>query len=735
MTAPNPRSRRRHGLEDAGPLATMPLDTTTASVGFFAADVEGQRVLAAHAAPAASVAPREGRATVFALPPENLPRFAKAADDGRVAAEHDGSILRVQVSTGPGVAWFGAGLAAGGARRDGRTLTFWNTDAWRHGEESPSLYQSHPFALAILPGGRALGVLADSAARGTVTFAPDGIEYAFEDDFLRVLLIEADAPELVLRTLSALCGRIERPPRWALGYHQCRWGYGSAAEIEGIAREFRKRDIPCDGLWLDIDHMDRHRAFTWDPEQFAEPAALIEDLHADGFHAVAIVDPGVAIAPDNPLLEGAPFGHFVQDVRGLQAKGRVWPGTCLFPDFTSQDVRAWWAEHARRFVVASRLDGLWCDMNEPALFRAPRKTLPDDARHAAGLHARVHNLYGHWMARATREGLESARPGLRPFVLTRAAHLATARVAATWTGDNQATWDDLRWSIPMVLSLGLSGQPFSGPDVGGFDGDPDAELFARWFEACALLPFFRGHSERSACRKEPWAFGDACTAHVRAAIELRMSWIPHFEMLFEECARTGLPPVRPVWLSDPSDARLLDVDDAYLLGADVVVAPIVHAGASARDVLLPRTAGGWYAFPAGGAPVSATETRVEAPLGTTPIFVRAGTVLITAEPVAHTGLLPHSTRTLHVFLDGEGVAYGRSYEDEGDGDGWRAGAFRAVSWSARASADRVQIEGLVTGRGQPPARSWNVRVHLADGRRFARDGVGDPALGLTFALH
>ncbi len=728
------RRRRRHGLEGAGPLTTMPLDATTASVGFFAADVEGQRVLAAHAAPAASIAPREGRATVFALPSENLPRFAKSADDPRVAAEHDGSILRVQVSTGPGAAWFGGGIAAGGARRDGRTLTFWNTDAWRHGEESPSLYQSHPFALAILPGGRALGVLADSAARGTVTFAPDGLEFAFEDDFLRVLLIEADSPEPVLRALSALCGRIERPPRWALGYHQCRWGYRSAAEIKALAAEFRARAIPCDGLWLDIDHMDRHRVFTWDPEQFAEPAALIEGLHADGFHAVAIADPGVATAADNPLLEGAPFGHFVQDVRGLHAKGRVWPGPCVFPDFTSADVRSWWADHARRFVVQSGLDGLWCDMNEPALFRAPRKTLPDDARHAAGLHARVHNLYGHLMVRATRDGLESARPGLRPFVLTRAAHMATASVAATWTGDNQATWDDLRWSIPMVLSLGLCGQPFAGPDVGGFDGDPDAELFARWFEACALLPFFRGHSERSACRKEPWAFGEPCTAHVRAAIERRMSWIPHLDTLFEECARTGLPPVRPVWMADPADARLLDVDDAYLLGADVLVAPIVHAGADARDVLLPRTTGGWFAFPDGGAPKSEASTRVAAPLGTTPIFVRAGTVLVTSAPVAHTGLIAGSAHTLHVFVGSDGAARGRSYEDEGDGEGWRTGAFRAVSWSASVVANRVEIVALVTGRWQPPARAWNVRVHLADGRSVARDVAGDPALGLTIAL-
>jgi alpha-glucosidase len=733
MSALNPRTRRFHGLEGVGALASMPLDPSTASVGFSTATLEGARLTAAHVSPATSNVPREGREPVFAIPPDHLPRLARAEPDPRVAAEHDGTTLRVQVRTGPGVAWFGAGLAAGRLRRDGRALTFWNTDAWRHGETSPSLYPSHPVALAILPGGTALAVVADSAARGTVAFATDGLEYAFEDDFLRVVLLEGAAEE-VLRALAALCGRVERPPRWALGYHQCRWGYTTADEVLQVAREFRAREIPCDAVWLDIDHMDRHRVFTWDPVRFPAPRELLGALHAQGLRAVAITDPGVAAASDNPLLDGAPYTHFVQDARGAHAKGRVWPGVCLFPDFTRPETRLWWAEHARAFVAASGLDGLWCDMNEPSVFRSTARTLPDDARHAAGLHARVHNLYGHLMVQATRDGLARARPDARPFLLTRAAHLATAALAATWTGDNQATWEDLAWSIPMVLSLGLCGQPFSGPDVGGFDGDPDPELFARWFELAAYLPFCRGHSERGACRKEPWAFGPEVEARVRAALERRMALVPHLETLFEECARTGLPVARPVWLADPADARLLDVDDAFLLGSDLLVAPAVRPSASERDVLLPAARGGWYAFPQGGAPLLGASARVAAPPGTTPVLARAGTALVTAAPAQHAARVGAAPRTLHAFLDPGGSARGRSYEDEGDGHAWRSGGFRAVEWHVHAAGTRLEVEARVTGAWTPPARRWSLRVHFADGRGFARDDLGDPSAGLGFSL-
>jgi alpha-glucosidase len=432
-------------------------------------------------------------------------------------------------------------------------------------------------------------------------------------------------------------------------------------------------------VWLDIDHMDRHRTLTFDPERFADPRALVAALRELDLATVAIVDPGVAVAEGYELYEsGRAAEHFVLDAASNPARGRVWPGVCAFPDYTREATRSWWAGEVERFASIG-LAGLWCDMNEPSVFRTPSKTLPLDARHrglGGGTHARFHNVYGQLMAEATRAGLARALGGDAPFVLTRASHLGGARFAATWTGDNQATWADLRAAIPMVLSLGLCGQPFCGPDLGGFDGDPSPELFARWFDLGAYLPFARGHSERTACRKEPWAFGAEIERCVRAALERRMRLAPLWLELARESARTGLPIVRPIFFADPGDPALRAIDDEFLLGDDLLVAPIVVEGARERELYLPRTpGGGWYEFPDGRDLIPPGLVRARAALGETPVYARAGALVLTSAGGATMRYALAAARTVHVFAELDPVR-SRALE--------RAAA-------ARAEAERAEV--------------------------------------------
>ncbi|MEQ1895655.1 MAG: TIM-barrel domain-containing protein, partial [Planctomycetota bacterium] len=454
-----------------------------------------------------------------------LPRFSASASE-----------VRARIARGAGSSLYGAGELAGALERSGRRVRFWNTDSYQYDATREHLYQSHPYVLVVHADGRATGWLADSIRRGTLVLAADGLEFTFEHEPFELLRIDGPDPLAVTQALATLVGRIAPPPLWALGYHQCRWGYLSAAEMRALALEFRARGIPCDALWFDIDYMDRCRVFTTNALSFPYLAGLTDELRALGLRSVAILDPG--IARESELgTEGLAQELFVRAADGTPAVGEVWPGKCHFPDFTRADVRAWWSAKVREFLAHTRLDGLWNDMNEPAVMDGPGKTLPDDCLHAGldgsgGSHARWHNLYGQLMVAATHAGFVAARPEARPFVLTRASHVSGARFAATWTGDNRATWEHLRWSIPMVLGLALSGQPFSGPDVGGFSDDPDAELFARWFELASLLPFFRGHGEKPTRRKEPWAFGPETETHVRAAIERRMRLLPTLYTLF-----------------------------------------------------------------------------------------------------------------------------------------------------------------------------------------------------------
>ena len=626
-----------------------------------------------------------------------------------------------------GTSFYGTGEVAGPLLRNGRSTELWNTDAWEYDDSTVSLYQSHPWVLAVLPDGSAVGLLADTARRGRIEIGDAHVEFRFEGDPFHLYRIEGPDPQSVQRALVSMIGRIALPPIWALGYHQCRWSYLTADEMREIARGFDDRKIPCDAVWFDIDYLDRHRVFTWDEKAFPDPRGLIDELHERNLHAVAIVDPGIAVAPGYGIYEGGRAGgHFVVDGEGRPAEGKVWPGVCRFPDFTAPRTRAWWAGHVRDFLRRYPLDGVWNDMNEPAVFEVETKTLPETVRHAGieplgpGSHAQYHNLYGQCMASATHAGVRAARPDRRPFVLTRANHLSGARFSATWTGDNQSKWEHLRWSISMVLNLGLSGQPFSGSDVGGFFGDPSEELFVRWFDLASLLPFFRGHSEKESCRKEPWSFGEEAEAHVRRAIERRMRLLPTIYTLFREATESGLPVVRPLFFSDPHDTSLRAVDDAFLLGRDLLVAPVVDQGATERHVRFPIHPGGWYPFPAGGARITDREITVPAPLGTLPLFARAGSILFETNlrSRAHTGGDLH----VHAFLDADGRAEGRLYEDEGEGYAFEADRFLDRHFAFEQS----RLTAHMRGDWIPPARARTLHVHDQSGaNRGERRPLGE----------
>ena len=297
-------------------------------------------------------------------------------------------------------------------------------------------------------------MLADTSYRCLVDLKGD-ILLAAEGPAFPVIVITGDTPQQVLERLADLLGTIDLPPLWALGYHQCRYSYYPDERVLQIADEFRDRHIPCDVIWLDIDYMDGNRSFTFSPSDFPDPRGLHDQLHAENFRTVAIIDPGVAVAPGYHVYDsGQEIDAWVRNRHDLVYTGNVWPGLCVFPDFTRADVRTWWSSLYPQFLTLG-VDGIWNDMNEPAVFNVDGHTMPADNRHRAdaelggpGPHARYHNVYGMLMARATREGVVAGRPQRRPFVLTRANFIGGHRYAATWTGDNVASWEHLDFSIP-----------------------------------------------------------------------------------------------------------------------------------------------------------------------------------------------------------------------------------------------------------------------------------------------
>jgi alpha-glucosidase len=327
-------------------------------------------------------------------------------------------------------------------------------------------------------------------------------------------------------------------------------------------------------------------------------------------------------------------------------------------------------------------------------------------------HARYHNVYGMQMVRATREGLLAARPDRRPFILSRANYLGGHRYAATWSGDNSSDWAHLAASIPMTLNLGLSGQPFNGPDIGGFSGNATPALFARWMGIGALLPFCRGHSDKGTLDHEPWAFDRATTDSCREAISRRYHLLPYLYTLFHVASVSGVPVARPVFFADPRDPALRGVDHQFLLGDGLLVHAHVTEG-DAPALRLPR--GAWREFLH---PTSGDNPR---------LFIRGGTIIPAGPALQHTGQSPLDPLILYVTLDDAGGARGVLYEDEGDGFAYQRGDFRLATYTARTegSALVVHVESS-SGDRRPGPRALVVRVIRSGGVLEARGVDGTP---------
>ncbi len=633
-----------------------------------------------------------------------------------------------------GTAIYGLGEKTGGLDQNGRAWEMWNTDEGAYAPDEDPLYKSIPFFVCEREG-RFWGVFFDNPWRTSFDFGKDTrnvLSFGAEGGELNYYVIAGPHPKDVIQRYTALTGRLPLPPKWAIGYHQCRYSYMPADRVREIARTFRAKRIPCDALYFDIDYMDGYRCFTWHPRRFPDPAGLIDELNADGFHTVAIIDPGIKREAGYAVFDsGEAIDAWVQAADGAPYVGRVWPGACTFPDFTAARVRNWWADLFPPFINACGLDGVWNDMNEPANFAGPNKTLPLDCQfHNAGepaSHRACHNIYGMQMTRATYEGLQRTRPDKRVFTLTRAAYAGGQRYGAAWTGDNVSSWAHLKLTIPMLLNLGVSGLPFVGPDIGGFVGGATPELYARWIQVGALYPFSRTHTACNNPDQEPWSYGPEVEAVARASIERRYRWLPYLYTVFEEAARTGLPIMRPQWLEDPG-ARGWMMESSFLLGPDIYVAPRLTPGREPFWVEVP--AGVWFDGNTGLIDGGPRWVQVPGDLDTLPHYFRGGAVIPTQSVVQHTGETPAEPLILDAWLYGQGE--GTLYEDDGVSLAFERGEYRRTRFTCRKAADHVAfVVHAPEGSYVPPPRRPMLRLHgLEDAVAYVAIGQGAGLDGL-----
>jgi alpha-glucosidase len=596
-----------------------------------------------------------------------------------------------------GERYFGCGERTSGLEKTGSYQIFWNVDPpLGHTTSFNNLYASIPFTLSLV-NGRAHGLFFDNTHRVEFDLALENegrAYYGAEGGSLVYYVFCGPTPRDVLDRYTELTGRTPMPPLWSLGNQQCRYSYMDEGEVREVARGFRDRDIPCDVIYLDIHYMDGYRVFTWNKERFPEPERLTAELREQGFRVVAIVDPGVKADENYPVyVEGRTRDLFCKKLDGGEYHNVVWPGMCAFPDFTNPETREWWGEN-HRALLDRGISGIWCDMNEPSLFVPRNSTMPGDVIHPGGsdgeakYHAQIHNTYGSLMARAAREGLLKLRPEERPFVITRAGYAGLQRHAVQWTGDNSSWWEHLWMSMPQLQNLGLSGVAWSGVDVGGFWGDANGELLARFTEFGIFQPFCRNHTAIGTRRQEPWAFGEPYESVCRKMLKLRQRLIPYLYSLFEECHRTGAPILRPLLFEYPEDEITYTADDELLLGDALLVAPITRPGIEHRHVYLPR--GTWFHYWTGERFDGPAHILAHAPLGEPPLYVKANTPIPMGPEMAHTGERATDPLTLLLYpVEGWGELV--LYEDAGDGFGYEDGEYARRTVSCEESAGGVTV--------------------------------------------
>ncbi len=610
-----------------------------------------------------------------------------------------------------GAAFYGLGEKASSLNHAGKRFELWNVDpaGYRRGDDP--LYLAIPFLVAQ-HFGRAAGVFFDNPYRAWIDVgatAPGEVDFRALGGELRLYLM-AGSPKAVLERYTTLTGRPRLPPTWALGFHQSRYSYFPQARVLEVAKEFRARQLPCDVIHLDIHYMRDYRCFTWHPERFPRPRELTQELHRLGFKALSMIDPGIKVDPGWRVFdEGLKERVFITWPDGEPFSGPVWPGACHFPDFSAKHAREWWGEQYRP-LLDDGVDAFWNDMNEIALLTVPPgATVPEAVRHDAdgrgASHGELHNQYGLLMARATREGLERLRPNRRAVVLTRSGWAGVQREAMHWTGDNHSTWDDLRLSLQMVLNLGLSGVPLTGPDTGGFSGGPSRELFTRWMQLSAYLPFFRVHSIVGSPDQEPWAFGHEVELLCRAALERRYRLLPYLYTAAWEASQTGAPIARAMAFEFPADARFASLDDQFMLGEALLVAPVLHAGAHEREVVLPE--GAWFDFHSGARHEGGQTLKVWTGLEKVPVFLRAGAVVPLWPVQQHVG--EKTIDELELVLAAGAGRTSVVYEDDGEHPAPGEAERRVSRYTV--ALEPFSLTRELEGGYQPAAKRVRLRVY------------------------
>ena len=621
-----------------------------------------------------------------------------------------------------GERFIGLGEKTGGLDRRGNAYTNWNTDAFGYGTGQDPLYTTIPFYIGI-HSGLNYGIFLDNTYQSDFNFGASNDRFSSfgaEGGEMDYYFIYHKKLADIITSYTWLTGRMPMPPLWTLGYQQNRYSYYPETEVMRIARTLREKKIPADGITLDIHYMDAYKLFTWDNERFPNPLQMNKELEDMGFKTTVIVDPGIKVEEGYPAYEsGKKADIFLKYPDGEYYAGQVWPGWTHFPDFTSERGRAWWREQVKLFAEQG-IDGLWNDMNEIATWG---QTMPDNVLFEYDGHLTTHkegrNVYGLEMVRASYNGTREAI-NKRPFILTRAGYAGLQRYSAKWTGDNRSEDSHMLLGIRLLNSLGVSGVPFTGMDIGGFTGGPSVGLFSRWIQLGAFTPYFRNHTAVNTKSSEPWTYGEEVTEIARNFVSLRYKLLPYLYSTFYEAAQTGVPVMRTLAIDYTHQPEVYngDFQNQYLFGEAFMVAPF-ESTTNYGKVYFPK--GKWYDLYTGRVEKGGQDKIFQLAYHKLPVFVKESSIIPMQSLIQSTSEKPTDTLTIHVYQGDVSNSF-VYYEDDGETYDYENGKFykRSINYDPRTKAITF---GDVEGSFNSNFKQIKVMLHgFQDGARWKLNG-------------
>lgn len=631
-------------------------------------------------------------------------------DDAGLSTSWAGEEVTSYKTMMPEERFIGLGEKAGNLDRKGSGYTNWNSDNYGYAVDQDPLYATIPFYIGIHHQLN-YGVFLDNTYQSDFNFGASNNRFssfgARGGEMNYYFIYHKNLADIIM-SYTALTGRMKMPPLWSLGYQQNRYSYYPDTEVLRIAQTLREKKIPADGITLDIHYMDRYQLFTWDKSRFPDPAGMAAQLNKMGFKVTVIVDPGIKVEKGAKAYEsGLRDSVFIQYPDKTFYTGQVWPGWCNFTDFTSPKGRAWWKEQVK-FFADNGVSGIWNDMNEIATWgqKMPSNVL-FDYDGAKTSHLQAHNVYGLEMIRSSYEGAKEHFKE-RPFILTRAGYAGLQRYSALWTGDNRAEENHMLLGVRLINSLGLSGVPFTGMDIGGFTGGATTSLYTKWMQIGAFIPYFRNHTALNTKSSEPWTFGEDALAITRSYINLRYRLLPYLYSSFYEATQNGMPVNRSLAINYAFDPKVFDpaFQNQYFFGSSFLVAPF-ESTKEYGQIYLPE--GTWFNLYTDeqlkGKQVITTPLSVSS----LPVYVKGGSIIPMQTLIQSTSEVPADTLMLHVYNSQSKNSF-VYYEDDGKSYNYENMGFykRTVLFNP---ADRSLILSSVTGNAASKFRQLKLVLH------------------------